>query len=90
MRKTLLEKVTPCELLEVFDLFGLPSFILVEFLGHQGRHDGSCFAGSSGIEQEGAGATGEDIFDGSGHLVTDLPNDFGLLIGEIRVNRFSQ
>ena len=47
---------------EVADLLGLPGEVVAEFGGEEGGDLGSGAEGGVGVEEEGTGASGEDIF----------------------------
>ena len=51
--------------------------------GHVGRGLGAC----AGVEEEGAGAAGEDVLDRARHLVAGGPDHFAEPVGEARVER---
>lgn len=72
---------------EVVDLLGLPGEIVAEFGGEEGGDLGCGAEGGVGVEEEGAGASGEDIFYSASHFEASGPDDFGGEVGEIVIER---
>src|SRR6185295_10782751 len=63
----------------------LPGLVLPQLPGQQpGRFRGDLGAGA-GVEEEGAGAAGEDVLDGARHLVTRGPDHLAGAVGEVEV-----
>lgn len=71
------QNVAAGEFLEVVDFVGGFGGGPVEFGGHEGADAGGGGHGGLGIEEEGAAAAGEDVFDGAGHFVAGVEDDFG-------------
>jgi len=76
------EHVTAREQAERFDLLSLPVFIAAQFGGEQPGDCWSGLDGGGGVEQQGAGAAGQHIFDRPGHFHPGVPRDLALLIGQ--------
>src|SRR5579875_606070 len=59
------------------DLSALPGGIFVELGGHEASGGGSGGDARAGVEEECAGAAGQDVFELAGHFVANGPDDFG-------------
>ena len=57
-------------------------------LRHERCDDRGDFDAGAGIEQQRAGAPGQDILQGPGHLVANGPHHFAFSVGQMRVQAF--
>ena len=75
-------QITLGEIRVVLHLPLLPLRVRAELGGQKFRHLWCRCEARAGIEQQGAGAAGEDVFHGAGHLVARGPEDFRLDVGK--------
>src|SRR5215210_3422500 len=77
-----LQPISPRQLAVGRHLGAAPGFIPPQLLGHQAGYRGRDLGAGAGVEEKGAGAPGEDVLDGTGHLVAGGPDDVADAVGK--------